>query len=146
MAASNKTQSFQNHSQYVPAFHFLTFGVLLILLVASIYLAFTTTKAIHWLSAMFALLVLCIMSVALHNRSFALKAQDRAIRAEEGLRYFILTGKRLPQQLRMRQIIALRFAPDEEFVALVEAAIQNKLSSNDIKQQIKNWKADYHRA
>ncbi|HNP53540.1 MAG TPA: DUF6526 family protein [Ferruginibacter sp.] len=146
MAASNKTQNFQNHSQYVPAFHFLTFGVLLILLVASIYLAFTTTEAIHWLSAMFALLVLCIMSVALHNRSFALKAQDRAIRAEEGLRYFILTGKRLPQQLRMRQIIALRFAPDEEFVALVEAAIQNKLSSKDIKQQIKNWKADYHRA
>lgn len=146
MAASNKTQNFQNHSQYVPAFHFLTFGVLLILLVASIYLAFTTTEAMHWLSAMFALLVLCIMSVALHNRSFALKAQDRAIRAEEGLRYFILTGKRLPQHLRLRQIIALRFAPDEEFVALVEAAIQNKLSSKDIKQQIKNWKADHHRA
>jgi hypothetical protein len=47
--------------------------------------------------------------------SFALRAQDRAIRAEENLRHFILTGKPFDSRLRMSQIIALRFAPDDEF-------------------------------
>jgi hypothetical protein len=75
-----------------------------------------------------------------------LKAQDRAIRAEENLRYFILTGKRLSKQVSMRQIIALRFAEDEEFVGLTEKAIKENLSPKEIKKSIKNWRPDYHRA
>ena len=69
-------------------------------------------------------LVLTLISVSFHARSFALKAQDRAIRAEENLRYFILTGKRLDQALPLDRIIALRFASDEEFVALTARAIE----------------------
>ena len=45
----------------------------------------------------------------------------------------------------MPQIIALRFASDEEFVELVERAIQENLSSAEIKKAIKNWKGDYYR-
>lgn len=145
-APQNKTQNYENHVQLVPSFHYLTFGLLLVLLIGGIYLIFTSTDQIRLLSVLFSLLVFCVVSVALHNRLFALKAQDRGIRAEENLRYFILTGKRLPKEIRLRQIIALRFAPDEELVSLVDAAVQQKLSSKAIKQQIKNWKGDYHRA
>jgi len=56
-----------------------------------------------------------------------------------------LTGKLLPKELRISQIIALRFAPDEELVALVEKAVAEKLKSKEIKKTIKNWRADYHR-
>jgi hypothetical protein len=78
-------------------------------------------------------------------RTYALKAQDRAIRAEESLRYFILTGKAIDTRLRMGQIVALRFASDNEFVALAEKAATEGLSGKQIKQLIQNWKADYRR-
>ena len=79
------------------------------------------------------------------TRTFALKAQDRAIRAEENFRCFLLAQKPQPSALRLSQIIALRFAPDEEFLALVDEAVANKLSAKEIKGRIKNWKGDYHR-
>ena len=78
-------------------------------------------------------------------RIFALKAQDRAIRAEEKLRYYVLTGKSVNSKLTTRQIVGLRFAPDEEFVELVNKAVENNLSEKEIKQAIKNWKPDYYR-
>ena len=78
-------------------------------------------------------------------RSFALKAQDRAIRAEENFRYYLLTNKVLPSALSMRQIVGLRFASDEEFVALAEKAVKENLTEEGIKKAIKNWKGDYYR-
>jgi hypothetical protein len=78
-------------------------------------------------------------------RQFALKAQDRAINAEENLRYFSLTGKLMPKQLRMSQIIALRFASDEELLKLVDEVVSKNLNANDIKISIKNWKSDHYR-
>ena len=78
-------------------------------------------------------------------RIFALKAQDRAIRAEENLRHFALTGKLLPSSLRIGQIVALRFAADEEFVALAVKAVAENLTGKEIKQSIHNWKADTYR-
>ncbi len=79
-------------------------------------------------------------------REFPLRAQDRAIRVEENLRHFVLTGKLLDKGLSMSQIIALRFADDEEFVMLSSQALKDKMSNDDIKKAIKKWKADHHRA
>jgi hypothetical protein len=45
----------------------------------------------------------------------------------------------------MGQIVALRFASDDEFVALAEKAATEGLSGKQIKQLIQNWKADYRR-
>ncbi|HJW16351.1 MAG TPA: DUF6526 family protein, partial [Flavisolibacter sp.] len=86
-----------------------------------------------------------LLSLYIHTRVFALKAQDRAIRAEEGLRYFILTGKRLDPRLSLNQLIALRFASDEEMPSLAEKALEHGLSNDAIKKEIKIWKADWHR-
>jgi hypothetical protein len=76
---------------------------------------------------------------------FALKAQDRAINAEESLRYYIMTGKALPNELTISQIIALRFASDAEYLALLDRAIKDNLSNKEIKMAIQQWKGDYHR-
>jgi hypothetical protein len=81
----------------------------------------------------------------IYIRTFPLKAQDRAIRAEENLRHYVLTGKLFPTQLKMQQIIALRFAPDSEYLALLDRAIKENLSNKEIKAAIQNWKADHHR-
>jgi hypothetical protein len=78
-------------------------------------------------------------------RSFALKAQDRAIRAEENFRHYLLTGKPLDSRLTIRQIIGLRFASDEEFPELAKKAAESGMSEEEIKKSIKNWKPDTYR-
>ena len=78
-------------------------------------------------------------------RIFALKVQNRAIRAEENLRHYVLTGKLLDPRLNIRQAIALRFAGDGEFVDLARRAAEQSLSPDDIKRAVKDWRADLHR-
>ena len=78
-------------------------------------------------------------------RSFGTRAQDRAIRAEENLRHFVLTGKLLDSRLKIHQITALRFASDEEFVSLAKKAADDEMKPEDIKKSINNWRADWDR-
>jgi len=103
----------------------------------------------HWNSFLIPVLIsvlgISIILIAWYARAFALKAQDRAIRAEENLRHFALTGKLLDNRLAISQIIALRFAADEEFVALAKKAVEENLTNKQIKQAIENWKADWYR-
>jgi hypothetical protein len=86
------------------------------------------------------LAVFCIIA-----RLFALKAQDRAIRAEENLRHFAITGKLLDPRLAAKQVVALRFAPDAEFVALAQRAAAENMKPEAIKRAVKNWRADTYR-
>jgi hypothetical protein len=139
-------QQYSNHRNLVPLYHLLTFAAMAVLLAGSIYYLLENRNESYTLPLLLILMVSTLISVSFHCRSFALKAQDRAIRAEENLRYFILTGKRLNQNLSLFQIIALRFASDEEFVALAERAIEQNLRPDEIKRLIKNWRPDYYRA
>jgi hypothetical protein len=82
----------------------------------------------------------------LYTRVFAIKAQDRAIIAQEGLRHFIMTGKALDARLTWPQIIALRFASDEEYLQLIEKTLKENLKASDIKKAVTNWRADHRRA
>lgn len=141
-----ENQSYKNHTRWVPLFHFGTFGGIIVLLVLSVIALATSTGETCWLSAWAVLASLLLALVAFFGRAFALRAQDRAIRAEESLRYFILTGKRIHQDLRLSQYIALRFASDDEFVALADRAAAEKLSPDAIKAAIKNWRIDRNRA
>src|SRR5687767_1195330 len=123
MLKKKKEQNFSNHTHYVPSYHYLTFTVMIILIVGATYNFFTGKQENFLINFLFLLLVLTVISVSFHSRFFALKVQDRAIRAEESLRYYVLTGKRLDQSITIHQLIALRFAEDDEFVKLVEETI-----------------------
>lgn len=140
-----KEQNFKNHAQMVPGYHYLTLGAILALIGGSINYLLKATPENKYLASLIVLTSIIFVLIAWFARTFALKAQDRAIRAEENLRHFVLTGKLLPASLSVGQVVALRFASDAEFVALAEKAAANTLSGKEIKQSIQNWKADFYR-
>ncbi|MBC6109293.1 DUF6526 family protein [Pedobacter fastidiosus] len=136
------SQNYSNHKRFYPLFHFITIPLTVLGLVSAIY---TVVSIPNIVTGLIALAFILILLIALMTRMFSLKAQDRAARAEEKLRYFILAGKALPSGLRMGQILALRFADDEELISLVDKTVLNNLSPDEIKKDIKNWRGDYHR-
>jgi low temperature requirement protein LtrA len=138
-------QNFQNHTRLVTLYHKITYPILLGILVgAGVNLGNSSKDNLYSASLIFALAM--VVSITLfYARGFALKANDRAIRAEENFRHYLLTGKPLPKSLRLGQIVALRFASDEELPALAQQAVDGQLKSKDIKAAIKNWKPDYER-
>ena len=139
-------QNFKNHNRLVPLYHFVTSAALLALTIGSFINLFDAEKDNLYSASLISFLSLILWVMYWYIRAFALKAQDRAIRAEENFRHFIITGKPFPAGLRMGQIIALRFASDEEFLALAAEAVDKNLDQKSIKMKIKNWRADTHRA
>ncbi len=140
---SAQTQNFKNHVRLVPGYHYLTYGLILGMMITGIIVAICSDR--HLIGVFISSFATILALIGFYARYFAIKAQDRAIRAEESLRYFILTGKPISKNLRLGQIIALRFASDEEFVELATRAEIENLKSKEIKQAIKNWRGDYHR-
>lgn len=136
------SQNFNNHKRFFAPYHFFTVPLILIGLGLASYAFIKETDLTH---ALIVLAFILIGFVGLFSRFFSLKAQDRAARVDERLRYYILTGQMLPTALRMGQILALRFASDEEFPALVDRALKENLSPTEIKKAVKNWRGDYHR-
>src|SRR6187455_1525756 len=145
--ADNKVQSFENHAQIVPMFHYVTLGILLLTFIGACVNLYQSwgDQARFYSASLLVTLTLGTMLAALYARSFALKAQDRAIRAEEQLRHYVMTGKLLDPRLTMRQIVALRFASDAEFVALAQRAADQSMSPDAIKRDVKQWRADTYR-
>ncbi len=141
-----KEQNLQNHSRYVPLYHYVSSTLILAILIGSIINLCHCTPETCYSASLIVALTITLGLVWYFARSFALKAQDRAIRAEENFRHFILAGKPLDSKLRIGQIIALRFAGDDEFVALAKRAVDENLPNKEIKQAIKNWRADHDRA
>jgi len=140
-----REQNFRNHSRYIILWTFITPLILLAILGGSIVNLILADAHTHYSAALILLISIVLIILYWYARRFALVAQDRAIRAEENLRHFILTGKPFDSRLRMSQIIALRFAPDDEFPALTKKAVEEKLKSKEIKTVIQKWKADHHR-
>jgi len=138
-------QNYANHSRWVPLYHFFTVLGSLILLIGSIINLTKSGGENLYNASLIVFGSLLLLLTAFYARVFALKAQDRAIRAEENFRHFVLTGKPLDSKLTVRQIIGLRFASDEEFPELAKKAVAEKLSEKVIKKSIKNWREDSYR-
>jgi L-cystine uptake protein TcyP (sodium:dicarboxylate symporter family) len=141
-------QNYANHARYVPLFHFVVLPLLLLTFIGAIV---NLIKSLGDEERLYSAALLVALSfaaflTAFFGRVFALKAQDRAIRAEENLRHFVLAGKLLDSRLSLSQIVALRFAPDAEFVPLAQRAAQENMAPGDIKQAVKQWRADLDRA
>ncbi len=149
---ANKSQSLSNHTRFDPPFHFIAAPIL----IGNFFgvIGFTIGYAIHhgkhglllhlWLIIVsFALLV-----VAANSRIKDLKVQDRVIRLEERLRFAALLPPdeaAAAHALSIRQIIALRFATDDELPALVRRALADGLTPKQIKAAISQWRPDDHR-
>jgi len=141
-----ETQNYKNHRKFVAGYHIIGLLGVLALLVGAIMNLINSAPENLYSASLIVLSSLLLLLAFFFLRGFALKAQDRAIRAEENFRHYLLSQKPLPSGLKMRQIIGLRFASDEEFLALAEKAVKDSLSEDAIKKSIKNWKGDYYRA
>jgi hypothetical protein len=141
-----KEQNFKNHTRLVAGFHGVTFLLIFLLLIGSIVNVVNSAKENLYSASLLVLVSVIFLLLSWYTRAFAIKAQDRAIRAEESLRYFVLTGKPFPARITMGQIIALRFAADEEFPELTMRAVNENLKGKEIKATVKHWRADHHRA
>ena len=139
-------QNFKNHARYIPLWHYITPLIIAAILGWGIVNFVDHHAFTHFLGASMILVSIVLLLIWWYARVFAIRAQDRAIRAEENFRHFILTGKPFDSKLSIGQIIALRFASDEEMPALAKKAVEENLSSKQIKEAIKNWRADHHRA
>jgi len=141
-----QAQSYATHRRFYPIYHFFAIPVLAINVGVA---AWYVSKDPSLVSAWGLLVAVALLLGILAARTMPLRAQDRVIRLEERTRFSAL----LPPDLRGRigeltpsQVVALRFAPDDEVPELVRRCLAGELrSQNDIKRAIKNWRADHLR-
>lgn len=138
-------QTYSNHIRYDPLFHYFLLPVAAITIGVCVYNAIRHANIV---SVWMVVVSLAFAVLVVKARTYALKAQDRVIRLEERLRLSTLLDE--PWRARIAeltegQLIALRFAPDEEVPALVQKTLASTLAPGAIKKEIRNWRPDYFR-
>ena len=139
-------QTYATHRRYVPAFHFVTSGLLLLNFVWSVVVIFRHFSPSAVVNALTAVALLLLFNYA---RAFATGNQDRIIRLEMRQRLERL----LPPDLKgrvgeftTRQLVGLRFASDAELPALAKKVLDEKIVSGEaIKKLVQVWEGDYQR-
>ena len=143
---AESAQTYGSHRRFIPAYHFFALPVLFInIVVAAIRFARDPRAMTGWQ----VVVALALFTAILLLRFMAVRAQDRIIRLEERTRLERL----VPGDLRGRvadltpsQLVALRFAPDDEVPELTRRALNGELKTQgDIKRAIRNWRADHLR-
>ncbi|WP_028548927.1 DUF6526 family protein [Paenibacillus sp. UNC451MF] len=132
-------QNYKNHARLHPLFHFIGTPLALITFIGAIVYLFTSFS---WISVLSVIASICIMVCIILVRTYATKLQDRIIRNEENFRHYLLTGEPLNSRLTTGQIVALRFASDDQFPELCRKAVNESLKPDDIKKAVKIWRAD----
>ena len=142
---SQPEQNLKNHARMDPIFHYVLIWVFLLNL---IFCGVHFYRAPGWFNGWLIVLAIGLILLLLKARQYPIKVQDRVIRLEERLRLALL----LPDALRPRipelsesQLIGLRFASDEELPVLAAQALNERLTSKQIKQRILNWRPDHFR-
>ena len=137
------TQTYANHTRWHPLFHFFLVPVMVINFIWSIVLCYQDPG---WTQGWWVVVSLALIVMMFLVRTNSLKVQDRLIRLEEQLRCQRILPADLAQRasaIGVGQFIALRFAADEELEALVSEVVEGRLTKPaEIKQAIKNWRAD----
>src|SRR5579871_4114842 len=138
----SKSQSLRNHARFDPFYHFFISGLYLFNLV---YAGFHLYRQPNLSSGWYLLFSIAVIVPILKLRLYPLKVQDRVIRLEERLRLQALAPQQWHAQiyrLSEDQLIALRFAADDEVVELAKQALEHNLDRKQIKERIKSWRAD----
>jgi hypothetical protein len=140
--SESKPQSFKSHARFDPPYHFfLTFVSIASIVIAVIYCIHHFCFVSVWL----VVVSLAALIVVFRMRTYPLRVQDRVIRLEERLRLQALAPAEWHAQiyrLTEDQLIALRFAADDEVVELAKQALEHHLNRKQIKERIKDWRAD----
>jgi hypothetical protein len=143
---AEQTQTYASHRRWIPMYHFFAVPVLLAnVIVVTVQFVRDPRPIIAWQ----VLVALALFLAILVLRFMPLRAQDRVIRLEERARL----ERVLPSDLRGRvgeltptQLIAIRFAADDEVPELTRRALSGDLKTQaDIKRAIRNWRADHLR-
>jgi hypothetical protein len=143
--SKTEPQSLKNHGRLDPSYHLVAFALLLVNL--GIAIAFAV-KHLDLYTAWLVILSVGLFIPFFKIRMYPLKVQDRVIRLEERLRLQTLAPAEWHAQiyrLTEDQLIALRFAGDDEVVALAKMALEQNLNRKQIKERIKSWRADESR-
>jgi hypothetical protein len=140
--SKSDSQSLRNHARFDPPYHFfLTFVSIASIIIAVIYCVHHFCFYSVWL----VVLSLAAFIALFRMRQYPLKVQDRVIRLEERLRLQALAPAEWHSQiyrLSEDQLIALRFAADDEVVELAKQALEHNLNRKQIKERIKSWRPD----
>ncbi|MGC8549373.1 MAG: DUF6526 family protein [Acidobacteriaceae bacterium] len=138
-------QDLKHHARFDPIFHyFLTWISLASIIIAIVY----AIQHPGFYSAWIAVVAVAGLFVLLRLRTYPLKVQDRVIRLEERLRLQALAPAEWhPQIYRLSedQLVALRFASDQEVVELAQQALAQNLNRKQIKERIQTWRPDHWR-
>ena len=139
---SKPPQNLKNHGRLDPPYHL----ILLAVLTANLFIVLCYTWShVNIYSEWLSVLSIAVFIPAMKLRTYPLKVQDRVIRLEERLRLQSLAPAEWHAQiyrLTEDQLIGLRFAADDEVVELAKLALEQNLNRKQIKERIKNWRAD----
>jgi hypothetical protein len=143
---SEAPQSFENHAKIVPGYHRWTASLLAI---PTLYFGYRAAADPSVERAMYFVFAVGVLFAAYYLRAFPLGVQDRLIRLEERLRMErVLPADLRPRigELTARQMVALRFASDDELPELTRRVLDQGITDRkEIKRAIRSWRADHQR-
>ncbi len=144
---SRPVQGYANHRRYFPLYHY--FALPVVGVHALVMIARAVRDPSFW-NAWLAIVALAIAAGLVALRASTLIVQNRLIALEMRLRLSaVLPAEQRARiaELRVRQLLGLRFASDAELPALVDRCLQGELrSADDVKKQVQHWRADWLRA
>ncbi|MCX6550643.1 MAG: DUF6526 family protein [Acidobacteria bacterium] len=145
--ADKTPQTFENHARILPAFHYVAFPLFA---VNFFYALYQTVTGFSWANLVGFGLAVALMLLFFLARTMALTVQDRVIRLEERLRMRALLPADLQPRIddfTVKQLVALRFAADDELPALARKVLDDKIADQKtIKKMVMHWRADHQRA
>jgi hypothetical protein len=140
-------QSYENHRRFFPLYHYVALPIVTVnILVVLAQLLRLPALREAWLL----IFAVGVAAGFVACRASILTVQDRVIGLEMRLRLAAVLPPelrvRIPE-LRIRQLVALRFAGDAELAMLVQRCLAGELRTpDDVKREIREWRPDFVRA
>lgn len=143
-------QNFSNHRSFDKFFMVQGLVLLAAIVLAGISFFYLKTHAgLCLLATAVSLHAMVAVTVMAKMRMYTIKVQDRIIRLEMSVRLDkVLSGDvaEKAKQLKLQQLIGLRFASDAELPELIEKVLSDDIQQADpIKKLVKDWQPDHHR-
>ncbi|MGA3160680.1 MAG: DUF6526 family protein [Terracidiphilus sp.] len=141
-------QNLKNHGKIDPQFHYVLFFILVANLVFAVFHLIHHREDAYISSSWYLAISLVVFIPFFKLRTYPLRVQDRIIRLEERLRLQALAPAAWHSQINRLtedQLIGLRFAADDEVVALAKQSLEHNLNRKQIKERIQNWRPDHFR-